>query len=253
MRRPSALRREAAGTGVWPGVPPRWPHPAQPSWPVSPPLPPPQLEREAAAGVPPRAPSTHSCPPTFPLPEVLWFPRKVSELDKCHHLVTKFDPDLDLDHPVSRPPWVMGGGHGPGSGGPVCGPPGPREAWLGAAPRRPPGHQLCLWGGEAGRPPTTTAPSLRPGLLRPGVPPAQEADCRDCLPIQAVRTPSGLRPLGSRPHPRASHETPWKGVGCPCHQPIAFAVTVGAQPAGRSAWAPLVHSPHILPEGAWTD
>ncbi|ELK13209.1 Tyrosine 3-monooxygenase [Pteropus alecto] len=31
--------------------------------------------------------------------EVLWFPRKASELDKCHHLVTKFDPDLDLDHP----------------------------------------------------------------------------------------------------------------------------------------------------------
>eukprot|EP00069_Balaena_mysticetus_P005823 bmy_05027T0 len=36
--------------------------------------------------------------PSF-LREVLWFPRKVSELDKCHHLVTKFDPDLDLDHP----------------------------------------------------------------------------------------------------------------------------------------------------------
>ncbi|KAK1335328.1 hypothetical protein QTO34_003114 [Cnephaeus nilssonii] len=31
--------------------------------------------------------------------EVLWFPRRVSELDQCHHLVTKFDPDLDLDHP----------------------------------------------------------------------------------------------------------------------------------------------------------
>lgn len=65
------------------------------------------------AGAPPRAPSTHSCPPTSPLPEVLWFPRKVSELDKCHHLVTKFDPDLDLDHPVSWPPQVMGGGRGP--------------------------------------------------------------------------------------------------------------------------------------------
>ncbi|XP_042609230.1 tyrosine 3-monooxygenase-like [Cyprinus carpio] len=28
-----------------------------------------------------------------------WFPRKIAELNKCHHLITKFDPDLDQDHP----------------------------------------------------------------------------------------------------------------------------------------------------------
>lgn len=30
-----------------------------------------------------------------------WFPRQLKDLDRCNMLITKFDPDLDQDHPVS--------------------------------------------------------------------------------------------------------------------------------------------------------
>ena len=37
-------------------------------------------------------------PPAFS-PSGTWFPRHISELDLCNHLMTKYEPDLDMEHP----------------------------------------------------------------------------------------------------------------------------------------------------------
>uniref|UniRef100_A0ACB8FNB7 Uncharacterized protein n=3 Tax=Sphaerodactylus townsendi TaxID=933632 RepID=A0ACB8FNB7_9SAUR len=31
--------------------------------------------------------------------KALWFPRRIRDLDNCHHLITRYEPDLDHEHP----------------------------------------------------------------------------------------------------------------------------------------------------------
>ncbi|XP_042371651.1 tyrosine 3-monooxygenase-like, partial [Plectropomus leopardus] len=36
---------------------------------------------------------------SIPEEKVPWFPRQIKDLDRCNMLITKFDPDMDQDHP----------------------------------------------------------------------------------------------------------------------------------------------------------
>uniref|UniRef100_A0AAQ4PPN0 Tyrosine hydroxylase 2 n=1 Tax=Gasterosteus aculeatus aculeatus TaxID=481459 RepID=A0AAQ4PPN0_GASAC len=41
---------------------------------------------------------------SVPEEKVPWFPRQIKDLDRCNMLITKFDPDMDQDHPVRLSP-----------------------------------------------------------------------------------------------------------------------------------------------------
>lgn len=97
----------------------------------------------------------------------------------------------------------------------------------------------------------SSATTVPPGLLGPGVPPAQEADCRDRIPIQAVRT------LGLQSQPGPILEGRAGGGG-----DVSVTITVDTQ-LRKAGHLPKLHGcqvlspkaflsalPHILPDGA---